>query len=153
MADSKPSSEIAMVHTGVGSADQRVADENQSTQNTSQPLNGWRLAITLVGLCSAVFCVALDNTIIATAIPYITDQFQNLNDVGWYGSVYLLTTCAFQLLYGKLYKFFSIKAVFLIGLFIFELGSLICGVAPSSIALIIGSKSCAAIRTDLDRNH
>ena len=90
---------------------------------------------------------------IATAIPYITDQFKNLNDVGWYGSVYLLTTCAFQLLYGKLYKFFSIKWVFLSGLFIFEVGSLICGVAPNSISLIVGSKSCAAADSHLDRHH
>ncbi|KAL9097655.1 MAG: hypothetical protein Q9163_006318 [Psora crenata] len=109
------------------------------TAPASQPLKGLRLVITLTGLCFAVFCVALDNTIIATAIPYITDQFENLNDVGWYGSVYLLTTCAFQLLYGKLYKFFSIKLVFLTGLFIFEVGSLICGVAPNSISLIIGT--------------
>ena len=110
------------------------------TAPASPPLKGLRLVITLTGLCFAVFCVALDNTIIATAIPYITDQFENLNDVGWYGSVYLLTTCAFQLLYGKLYKFFEIKLVFLTGLFIFEVGSLICGVAPSSISLIIGSR-------------
>ena len=119
----------------------------------SQILKGLRLFITLLGLCLAVFCVALDNTIIATAIPYITDQFNNLNDVGWYVSVYLLMTCAFQLLYGKLYKFFSIKGVFLSGLFIFEVGSLICGVAPNSISLIIGSKSHAVAASNLDRNY
>ncbi|KAF2185102.1 MFS general substrate transporter, partial [Zopfia rhizophila CBS 207.26] len=79
-----------------------------------------------------------DNTIIATAIPRITDQFKALNDVGWYGSSYLLTTCATQLIYGKFYTFYSIKWVYLSALFIFEVGSLICGVAPNSTALIIG---------------
>ena len=79
-----------------------------------------------------------DNTIIATAIPKITDQFHSLPDVGWYGSAYLLTTASFQLLFGKFYTFFSIKWVYLIAIGIFELGSLICGVAPNSIALIIG---------------
>jgi MFS family permease len=79
-----------------------------------------------------------DNTIIATAIPRITDQFHALNDVGWYGSAYLLTTCSFQLIFGKLYTFYSIKYVYLAALFLFELGSLICGVAPSSTALILG---------------
>lgn len=79
-----------------------------------------------------------DNTIIATAIPRITDQFKALNDVGWYGSSYLLTTCATQLLYGKFYTFYSIKWVYIIALGIFELGSLICGVAPNSTTLIIG---------------
>lgn len=51
---------------------------------------------------------------------------------------YLLTTAAFQLIFGKLYTFFSIKWVFLIAVLIFELGSLICGVAPNSTTLIVG---------------
>jgi MFS family permease len=88
--------------------------------------------------CLAVLCVALDNTIIATAIPRITDEFHALDNVGWYGSAYLLTTSAFQLLFGKLYGQFSVKWVFLTALALFELGSLICGVAPNSIALIVG---------------
>ncbi|KAJ5654531.1 Sucrose symporterplant [Penicillium lividum] len=99
---------------------------------------GTKLVLITLSLALAVFCVALDNTIIAVAIPRITDQFHNLNDVGWYASAYLLTTCSFQLLYGKLYTLFDIKWVFLMALFIFELGSLICGVAPSSTVLIIG---------------
>lgn len=55
--------------------------------------SGIVLGVTLFGLCIAVFCVALDNTIISTAIPSITDDFHALDDVGWYGSAYLLTTC------------------------------------------------------------
>ena len=54
------------------------------------------------------------------------------------GRAYLLTTASTQLLFGKFYTFFSIKWVYLIGIAIFELGSLICATAPSSIALIIG---------------
>jgi len=82
--------------------------------------------------------MALDNTILATAIPRITDDFKALNDVGWYGSSYLLTTCATQLIYGKIFTFYSIKWVYLLALFIFEIGSLICGVAPNSNTLIVG---------------
>jgi MFS family permease len=43
-----------------------------------------------------------------------------------------------QLLFGKFYSFFSIKWVYLVAIFLFELGSLICGVAPTSTALIVG---------------
>lgn len=100
--------------------------------------SGIKLVIITTALCVSVFCMALDNTIIATAIPKITDQFQALDDVGWYGSAYLLTTCAFQLFFGKLYTFFSIKWVYLTAILIFEIGSVICGAAPNSIALIIG---------------
>lgn len=74
----------------------------------------------------------------ATAIPKITAQFNSLEDVGWYGSSYLLTTCCLTLMFGKLYTFYSIKWVYLSALFIFELGSLVCGSTPSSVGLIIG---------------
>ncbi|KAK3496013.1 major facilitator superfamily-domain-containing protein [Neurospora crassa] len=99
---------------------------------------GLKLGLITIALCLSVFLMALDNSIIATAIPKITDQFHSLPDVGWYGSAYLLTTAALQLLFGRFYTFFSLKWVFLIAIFIFELGSLICGVANTSKTLIIG---------------
>ncbi|EDN90933.1 hypothetical protein SS1G_00333 [Sclerotinia sclerotiorum 1980 UF-70] len=58
--------------------------------------HGLKLVIILAALCIAVFLVALDQTIIATAIPKITDQFNSIQDIGWYGSAYLLTTTALQ---------------------------------------------------------
>ncbi|KLU91665.1 major facilitator superfamily transporter [Magnaporthiopsis poae ATCC 64411] len=99
---------------------------------------GIKLAVITIALCLAVFLMALDNAIITTAIPRITDQFHSLEDVGWYGSAYLLTTAALQLLFGKFYTFFSIKWIYLIAIGLFELGSLICGVANSSLTLILG---------------
>lgn len=63
--------------------------------------SGVKLLLITLALCLSVFLVALDNTIIATAIPKITDHFNSLGDVGWYGSSYLLTTCALQLFFGK----------------------------------------------------
>ncbi|OCK83576.1 MFS general substrate transporter [Lepidopterella palustris CBS 459.81] len=80
----------------------------------------------------------VDNTIIATAIPRITDHFGTIDDIGWYGSAYLLTTCAFQLSYGKLYTFYSVKWVYLVAILIFEIGSAISGAAPTSAVLIVG---------------
>ncbi|TDZ53156.1 Efflux pump aflT [Colletotrichum trifolii] len=86
----------------------------------------------------ALFLVALDRTIIATAIPRITDEFGSLGDIGWYGSAYMLTTAASQLVFGRVYKFYNLRLVFLGSIFIFEAGSLICGVAPNSPTLIAG---------------
>jgi MFS family permease len=61
-----------------------------------------------------------------------------LGDIGWYGSSYMLTTCCLILPYGKFYTFYSTKWVYLSAIAVFEIGSLICGVAPNSVALIIG---------------
>lgn len=82
--------------------------------------------------------MALDNTILFTAIPRITDQFNSLDDISWYAFAYLLTTCPLQLIFGKLYTFYNIKWIYLMSVFIFEIGSLLCDVAPNSTALIIG---------------
>jgi MFS family permease len=49
-----------------------------------------------------------------------------------------LTTGSFQAVWGKLYKYTPLKISFLASIFIFEVGSLICAVAPSSMILIIG---------------
>lgn len=63
-----------------------------------------------------------DRTIIGTAIPSITDDFHSIDDVGWYASAYLLTTSAFQLMYGRIYTFYSGKWVLLTAIAIFEIG-------------------------------
>jgi MFS family permease len=75
---------------------------------------------------------------VATAIPKITDDFHKLNDVAWYGSATLMTMGGFQSTWGKIFKYYPLKTAFLVTVFIFELGSLICGVAPTSVALIVG---------------
>lgn len=100
--------------------------------------HSFRLFAIIVALALTMFLVALDMTIVATAIPKITEEFHSLNDVGWYGSAFFLTLAGFQAAWGKAYRYFSLKTTFMVSIFIFELGSLICGVAPSSVALIVG---------------
>ncbi|KAL4961705.1 MDR family MFS transporter [Aspergillus stella-maris] len=112
-----------------------LANEPSSEPQYPGPI---KLSCILLGLNLSMFLVGLDNTILSSAIPLITDRFQALSDVGWYASSYLLTNCAFQLFWGKLYTFHVVKWVYLSALFLFELGSLICAVSPSSTALIIG---------------
>lgn len=90
------------------------------------------------GLILVLFLLSLDRLIIGVAIPSITDQFDSLEDVGWYGSSYLLTSCAFMLLLGKIYTLANPKWVYLGSLVVFEVGSAICGAAPNSRALIVG---------------
>lgn len=101
------------------------------------PKGAARLLI-ILSLCLSVFLVALDQTIIAPALGAITEQFSSVKDIGWYGSAYLLTTTALQPLYGKLYNSFSVKIVYLLAVFVFEIGSLVCATAPTSTAFIVG---------------
>uniref|UniRef100_A0A093V1Z8 Putative HC-toxin efflux carrier TOXA n=1 Tax=Talaromyces marneffei PM1 TaxID=1077442 RepID=A0A093V1Z8_TALMA len=97
-----------------------------------------KASIIVSGLFLASFLVALDQTIISTAIPKITDQFQSVTDVGWYGSAYFLTSTGLQPTFGRIYNIFNIKWSFLAAIVVFEAGSLICAVAPNSPTLFGG---------------
>ncbi|KAK0106881.1 hypothetical protein ONS95_003602 [Cadophora gregata] len=99
---------------------------------------GIRFAILTVSLMLMVFMVALDTTIMSTAIPAITTQFHSIPDIGCYSGAYLLPVMALQPSFGKIYTFFSIKYVMLCALLLFETGSLVSALSPNSPVFILG---------------
>ncbi|KAK2762494.1 MFS multidrug transporter [Colletotrichum kahawae] len=115
-------------------------DEPSALVVPPTPKYSSRYRLFLVMTCVTLVCwlMFLDSSIIVTAIPAITDEFHSLGDIGWYGSAYHLANAAFQPLTGKIYCYFSSKWSFFTFLVIFELGSLICGAATSSMILIVG---------------
>ncbi|KAF8861906.1 MFS general substrate transporter [Acephala macrosclerotiorum] len=126
------------VHQVPSIAGQDVSDNDGVTSALAQGTisqehvfpKGLLLALNLTSSVLAMFLISLDRTIIATAIPTITDE--------WYATAYMITNCAFQLMFGKIYKLYSTKWVFILAFSIFEIGSAICGAAPNSVAFIIG---------------
>ncbi|KAF3057186.1 putative HC-toxin efflux carrier TOXA [Daldinia childiae] len=104
----------------------------------NQFLQGIPLLLLIIGLSLVVFLISIDRTIITTAIPFITAEFKSTADIGWYGSSYLLTACAFQPVFGRVFTLFNAKWSYLLSMFVFEIGSIISGFAPSSATLIIG---------------
>lgn len=117
---------------------EKEAQAKRDAEEDMQYPHGLKLWIILGALCLAVFLVALDQTIISTAIPKITDRFKSIQDIGWYGSSYLLTATALQPTFGRIYTIFDIKYTFMVAIVIFEIGSLVCATAPTSNALIVG---------------
>jgi MFS family permease len=79
-----------------------------------------------------------DRTIVAVAIPAISNDFKSIQDIAWYGSAYMLTGACSMPICGRLYQIYSTKWTFLVSILVFEIGSAICGAAPNSIALILG---------------
>jgi hypothetical protein len=86
--------------------------EDKSPEEEVVYPGGLKLVVIIVALALAVFLVALDQTIIATAIPRITDHFNSVSDIGWYGSAYFLTATSLQPTFGRIYKTFSVIYVF-----------------------------------------
>ncbi|KAF4344955.1 major facilitator superfamily transporter [Fusarium beomiforme] len=109
--------------------------ELTTEEDESEWLSGWKLASMMISLTLAAFLMLLDMSIIATAVPRITSDFHSLPDIGWYASAYNLASAALQPLTGKIYMYFNTRVTLFL---IFQVGSLICGVAQSSAMLIIG---------------
>src|SRR3569833_679461 len=92
----------------------------------------------MMALFLALFAANLDTTILATAIPYITNEFGTIKDVSWYAAAIMLVSASFQSTWGKVFKYFPIKTTFLISILIFEIGSLVCAVKTSNTSLVAG---------------
>ncbi|KAG8991828.1 hypothetical protein FRB93_002563 [Tulasnella sp. JGI-2019a] len=101
-------------------------------------VTGYKLVLIFVGMLMSVFLVALDQTIVATAIPRIASDFDALEQVVWIASGYFLTQSGLILTYGQLLAVANTKWVYLSAVVLFEVGSLICGVAPNINVLIFG---------------
>ena len=86
----------------------------------------------------AMFLGALDQTIVATALPTIGRHFGDLGDLSWVVTAYLLTGTAVTPLYGKLSDIHGRRGMLLIAIVIFVAGSLACALAPSMTALVLG---------------
>ena len=81
--------------------------------------------------------VALDSTIIATAVLTIVDDLGGFAQFPWLFSIYLLAQAVTVPVYGKLADIFGRKPVMLWGIAIFTLGSVLCRAATSMVALIV----------------
>ncbi|PYI10456.1 MFS gliotoxin efflux transporter glia [Aspergillus sclerotiicarbonarius CBS 121057] len=112
-----------------------AGDEHASGDDpkSSTGMKGFTLLMTVVALALSMFL-----TIVATAIPKIEDDFGGIELEGWYGSAFFITLGGFQAPWGKAYKYLPLKPSFLVSIVLFEVGSLVCGVAPNSVALIVG---------------
>ncbi|KKY16819.1 putative mfs transporter [Phaeomoniella chlamydospora] len=115
-------------------------------ESTEQPENdeaenhrptGLKLYILLAGLCFSALLMSLNGSMVSTAIPKITSHFNSLEDIGWYGSAYLIPLCTLQPLIGKIYTYFPIKNTYVTFSGIFFVASAISGSATSSKVLIV----------------
>ncbi|KAM0753699.1 MFS general substrate transporter, partial [Meredithblackwellia eburnea MCA 4105] len=133
--DAKEKDPIQDDHSPKSPAIDGVADPDDPE---SKYLTGRKLALVFIGMLLSVFLIALDQTILSPALPIIASKFQALDQIAWIASAYFLTQTAFLLLYGQVLTVFDRKWTFLAAITLFEIGSLICAVAPNVDVLIFG---------------
>ena len=100
---------------------------------------------TLIAVCAGMFMLLLDVTIVIVAQPSIQSGLHaSFSDVQWTLDAYALTLAALLLTSGSLADRYGRKLMFSIGLTVFTLGSLLCGVAVTPLMLIL-SRSAQGI--------
>jgi len=83
----------------------------------------------LLGVLLGLFLSALDQTIVSTALPRITQELNGLSLYSWVTTAYLLTNTALVPIYGKLSDLYGRKPILMIGIVIFLIGSALCGLS------------------------
>jgi EmrB/QacA subfamily drug resistance transporter len=91
----------------------------------------------LLAVMLSIGLVAIDSTILATAVPAVVSDLGGFTSFPWLFSVYLLAQAVSVPLYGKLADLYGRKPLMLLGVGLFVLGSLLCGVAWGMTSLIV----------------
>src|ERR1700733_8208098 len=93
---------------------------------------------TLIAVCTGVFMLLLDVTIVNVALPQIETAFKaSLSDLQWVIDAYALTLAALLLTAGSIADLAGRRRVFAIGIVVFTLGSVLCGLAQSPTFLAL----------------
>jgi EmrB/QacA subfamily drug resistance transporter len=91
--------------------------------------------LTFIGVLLALFLAALDQTIVATALPRIVEDLRGIERYAWVASAYLLASTVLVPIYGRLADMYSRRRIEIVAVTIFLTGSVLCGVAGEFGAL------------------
>src|SRR6202047_4946738 len=101
------------------------------------PLTPDEVRTILVSLMLTMFLAALDQTIVATALPTIGRQFHDVTSLSWVITAYLLASTAVAPVFGTLSDIYGRRAMIITALGLFLAGSILCAVAPNMTVLIL----------------
>jgi EmrB/QacA subfamily drug resistance transporter len=103
----------------------------------SAPLTSGEIRTILTSLMLTMFLAALDQTIVATALPTIGRQFGDVSSLSWVITAYLLASTAVAPVFGTLSDIYGRQAMIVTAMSLFIVGSILCAVAPNMPVLIV----------------
>lgn len=95
------------------------------------------LLLSMVGLCCVLVMVALDQTIVGTALPTVVAELHGFSLYAWVGTAYLLTSVVTVPVFGKLGDEHGRKPFLLASIVLFTIASVLCGAAQSMLQLVL----------------
>ncbi|KAM0261375.1 hypothetical protein ACHAQJ_002226 [Trichoderma viride] len=120
------------------SSDESPSSTPTETAEETRSIHGFRWIMINVALYVSIFIYGLDTTIAADVQASVVEAFGHVEQLAWIGAGFPLGSVSVILLYGVLYTNYNIKWVFVASTVLFEVGSALCGAAPSMSALIVG---------------
>jgi EmrB/QacA subfamily drug resistance transporter len=120
---------------GDGVTAQSILTDRTDTRAPS-PLGQRQFHIVLGGLMLGMLLAALDQTIVATALPTIVGDLGGLNHLSWVVTAYLLTSTAVTPLWGKLSDLYGRRGTFQAAIAVFLVGSMLSGLSQNMVELI-----------------
>ncbi|MDA0159144.1 MFS transporter [Solirubrobacter ginsenosidimutans] len=103
---------------------------------TTETLSQRQILVAFGAIMLATLLSALDQTIVATALPEIADDLNGFDNLSWVVTAYLLSTTVTVPLYGKLSDLYGRRRLFIVSITIFLVGSALCGLSQSIGQLI-----------------
>ena len=104
----------------------------------AEPLTHRQTLLIVLGVLLPTFMGSLDQTILATALPTIGRDFDDVHSLPWLITAYLLASTAIIPLYGKIADIHGRRFTLRIAILTYMAGSLVCALAPNMLVLIFG---------------
>src|SRR5438309_2160276 len=101
------------------------------------PLTPDEVRTILISLMLTMFLAALDQTIVATALPTIGRQFHDVTSLSWVITAYLLASTSLAPVFGRLSDIYGRRAMIILAMSLFVAGSVLCALAPNMPVLIL----------------
>ncbi|KAH8689031.1 putative multidrug resistance protein fnx1 [Talaromyces proteolyticus] len=118
-------------------SEDRVPTEKTTPEDVS-PNRGWRFWAIMTSMAVASLLAGLDATAVSTAMPSIIADLGASQGYMWIANSYLLTTTAFTPIFGQTANIFGRRAMTLLAISVFAIGSAIAGPAPNLGVLVVG---------------
>src|ERR1700687_226116 len=119
-----------------GTATLRIAMDAYTAHR--EPLTHREALLIVLGVLLPTFMGSLDQTILANALPTIGRELDDIHDLPWLITAYLLASTAVMPLYGKIADIHGRRFTLRIAILTYMAGSLVCALAPNMLVLILG---------------
>src|SRR5699024_7186232 len=113
-----------------------TAPSTQESSEEHQFLSHRQILTVMFGVMSGMFLAALDQSIVAVALPRITSDLGGLEHLAWVVTAYLLASTSTTPLWGKISDLYGRKRIFQLAIIIFLIGSMLCGASQNMPQLI-----------------